>query len=108
MKFTKKQVNEILEKVMDAMKAADLGIENNHKFLHEVKMIREEHLLIDRRKSSLPEYASEIAFDFLNLHFSYKELMAKYHCSFRNLKMLLDELAESDERIAEEIELRKK
>ena len=108
MKYSKTHVNEILDQVFEAMKATELGIENNHKFIKEIDLIREEHLLIDRRKSALPEYASEIVFDFLNLHLSYKELMEKYHCSFRNLRAVLYELAESDERVYEEIELRRK
>lgn len=108
MKYSKKHVNEILDQVFNSMKATGLGIENNHNFVKDLELIREEHLLVDRRKSALPEYASEIAHDFLNLHLSYKELMEKYHCSFRNLRSVLFELAEDDERIYNEIELRRK
>jgi hypothetical protein len=107
MKYSKKHVNEILDQVITAANEA-IELEDPFKLDKEVELIREEHLLVDQRKSALPEYASEIIFDFIKLQFSYKELMEKYHCSFRNLRSLLFELAEDDERIYDEIELRRK
>ena len=107
MRYSKTHVNEILDQVFKAMRETDLGIENNNHFVKELELIREEHLLVDRRKSSLPEYTSLILHDFMERKFSYKELTEKYHCSKRTVRSLLFECAESDERVYNEIEARR-
>ena len=108
MRYTKTQVNTVVDRVVKAMEATDLGIENSHVFQKQLEDIKEEYWLIDRRKTSLPEYTSEILFDFMELKLSYKELMAKYHCSFRSLKVVLDGCADGDDRVMDEIEARSK
>ena len=107
MRYSKAQVNEIVNKILDAVKATDLGAENNADFQYRLEMIREEHLLVDRRKSSIPEYRNDILRDFMDVKRSYKDIMRKYKCSMRTLRSLLDECAEDDPRVAEEIELRR-
>jgi len=101
MKYSKKHVNEIVDQVLDVVVNANAWPEK------ELELIREEHLLIDRRKSSIPEYRSDILRDFMKLKLSYKELMKKYHCSMRTVRGLLIECAEDDERIAAEMEYRR-
>ena len=107
MRYSKTHVNDILDQVYAAMRETELGVENNHVFIQELEMIREEHLLVDRRKSALPEYTSDVLHDFMELKLSYKELMAKYHCSMRTVQGLLLECAENDERVYNEIEMRR-
>ena len=107
MRYGKRQVNEILDKVLDAAKTA-IAEQNQYYLEKQVELIREEHLLVDRRKSALSEYTADILFDFLTLKMSYKELMEKYHCSFRNLRNVLDECAENDVAVADEMQLRRK
>jgi hypothetical protein len=107
MRYSKKQVNKIIDRVISAAHAAELGLEHNVKFEKRVELIREEHLLIDRRVSALPEYTTSIVSDFLELKLSYKDLMEKYHCSGRNLRGLLMECGESDDRVWREIESRR-
>ena len=107
MRYGKKQVNKIIDRIMSAAYATELGLENNHNFENELEMIKEEYLLIDRRVSSLPEYTSNIVADFIEFKLSYKDIMDKYHCSQRSLRSLLWDCADSDDRVAQEIELRR-
>ncbi len=102
MKYSKKHVNEIIDQVIKVLEVHPLAGEEK-----EIELIREEHLLIDRRISSIPEYRSDILRDFMTLKLSYKELMRKYHCSERTVKKLLMECAEDDERVYAEIEFRR-
>jgi len=106
MRYSKTHVNEILALVAGAINDA-----NPHdEFLmpsYEIEIIKEEHLLIDRRISSLPEYTTEVLKDFMSNKYSYKELMKKYHCSMRTVKSLLLSCAENDERVYHEIEIRR-
>jgi len=106
MRYSKKHVNEILEQVLELY--ANLPEVPHYEISQQISMIKEEHLLIDRRVSALPEYASNILEDFMVGLMSYKDLMKKYHCSMRSLKSLLLECAESDERVYDEIDLRRK
>lgn len=108
MRYGKKQVNKIIDRILSAAYATELGLENSVKFEHELEMIKEEHLLIDRRVSSLPEYTTEIVQDFIDYKLSYKDIMLKYKCSQRNLRGLLAECADNDERVWQEIELRRR
>jgi len=101
MKYSKKHVNEIVDQVISIMKADPLDMD------HQLEMIMEEHMLIDRRLSSTPEYRSEILYDFMFHKLSYKEIMKKWHCSMRTVKSLLMECAEADERVYTEIEFRR-
>ena len=105
MRYSKKHVNEIITEVIKALE--EFNGESCYEELKEIELIREEHLLIDRRTSSLPEYRSDVLRDFMELKFSYKELMMKYHCSMRTVRSLLMECAENDERVYNEIELRR-
>ncbi len=107
MRYGKNRVNIIIDAILKAAYKTGLGLENNVKFEKRVEMIREEYELIDRRISSLPEYTSNILKDFLELRLSYKDLMLKYHCSERNLKGLLLECAESDDRVWHEMDVRR-
>ena len=107
MRYGKHKVNEIINTILEAAYKTGLGLEHNIKFEKRVEMIREEHELVDRRVSSLPEYISDILKDFLELRLSYKDMMLKYHCSERNLKGLLLECAESDDRVWNEIDERR-
>ena len=103
MRYSKKHVNEILDQVIEAVKSKfDYPTIDS-----QIEMIREEHLLVDRRKSSIPEYRTDILRDFMQLKLSYKDLMKKYHCSMRTVKSLLLECAETDERVYNEIEYRR-
>jgi len=105
MRYSKKHVNEIIEQIMNELNFQGCCDEaGNEKAL---ELIREEHLLIDRRISSLPEYRSDILRDFMVLKLSYKDLMRTYHCSERTVKALLMECAEDDERVYAEIEFRR-
>lgn len=108
MRYAKQTVNKIVNRVIDAFKSADLGIENNHHVMEKIELIREEFQLVDRRTSSLEEYTTEIVYDFMKNQFSYKELMKKYHCSFYLLMKVLEDCAESDPRVAKEIDFRRK
>jgi len=105
MRYSKKHVNEIIDQIMKAVEEAA----QQEVFVSDsaIELIREEHLLIDRRLSSIPEYRSDILRDFMSLKLSYKELMSKYHCSERTVKKLLMECAEDDERVYAEIEFRR-
>ena len=107
MRYSKKHVNKIIELILDKAFSHELGLEHSIKFDKEVSLIKEEHLLIDRRLSSLPEYATAIVKDFLERGLSYKSIMVKYHCSQRSLISLLDECAENDDRVRSEIEDRR-
>jgi len=102
MRYSKTHVNEIIDKVVKATYQYKYITE----FLPQLELIKEEHLLIDRRLSSLPEYATDVVRDFMETGLSYKELMRKYHCSERTVKLLLNECAEGDERIQQELDLR--
>ena len=104
MRYSKTHVNEIVDQILNVI--SDLSMEIPT-FEKEIELIKEEHLLIDRRKSSIPEYRAEILRDFMELKFSYKELMKKYHCSMRTVRSLLLECAEDDPRVYEEIEFRR-
>ena len=104
MRYSKKHVNEIIDQVVKAFEEVNgLSYEEEKA----VDLIKEEHLLIDRRISSLPEYKTEVVRDFMETSLSYKELMKKYHCSMRTVKALLLKCAENDERVYDEIELRR-
>ncbi len=105
MRYSKKHVNEIINEVVKALE--EFNGESCYEELKEIELIREEHLLIDRRLSSIPEYRSDILRDFMTLKLSYKELMRKYHCSERTVKKLLLECAEDDERVYAEIDFRR-
>jgi len=105
MRYSKTHVNEIVDQVIEVYGILP-GIDQTEAE-HQIEMIREEHMLIDRRKSSIPEYRAEILRDFMKFKLSYKELMAKYHCSMRTVKSLLLECADEDERVYEEIEWRR-
>lgn len=107
MRYTKTKVNKIIDRIIDAVSESDSAVGNDIKLLSKISMIKEEYLLVDRRVSSLPEYTSEIIHDFINNQHSYKELMKKYHCSFRTLMVTLNDGAVSDDRIRDEIELRR-
>lgn len=107
MRYSKKHVNEIVAEVLNQVSHL-LESNNPGEFDQQIELIREEHLLIDRRVTSLPEYATDVVRDFLELGLSYKELMAKYHCSMRTLKKLLYECSESDQRVYNEIEMRRR
>ncbi len=106
MRYSKTHVNEIIDQVVEAAIKEELGVEFGD-FPKNLELIREEHLLIDRRKSSIPEYQTDIIHDFMTLKFSYKELMKKYHCSMRTVRTLLMECGEDDPRIWAEIEYRR-
>jgi len=103
-RYSKTHVNEIIDQVMEAMPIPEVDA---HIFENQLMLIREEHLLVDRRKSSIPEYQTDIIYDFMTLKFSYKELMKKYHCSMRTVRTLLMECGEDDPRIWAEIEYRR-
>ena len=105
MRYSKKHVNEIVDAVVEAFSEIPMDRYNAER---QVELIREEHLLVDRRTTSLPEYASEVVHDFVELKLAYKELMSKYKCSMRTLKKLLHECSESDPRVYEEIEYRRR
>ena len=111
MRYSKTHVNEIVFAVIKAYQEAVLNqVEIDQTIAwpnEEIDLIKEEHLLIDRRKSSIPEYRAEILRDFMELKFSYKELMDKYHCSMRTVKSLLLECAEDDVRVYNEMEFRR-
>ena len=105
MRFGKKTVNKIIDRVVAA---ANCSVNfDSCAFEKEVETIREEYLLVDRRISSLPEYTSNIVADFLDFKLSYKDIMEKYHCSQRSLRSLLWDCADADDRVAKEIELRR-
>ncbi len=107
MRYGKREVNMIIDQMVVAARMAGKEVvEFDTKFEHTVDMIREQHKLIDRRISSLPEYTTEIIIDFLEKELSYKELMRKYHCSERTLKTLLHGAALVDDRVKAEVELR--
>lgn len=101
MRYSKKHVNEIVDQIL---RECEVELDTHYE---SIELIREEHLLIDRRKSSIPEYRSDILRDFMQLKLSYKDLMKKYHCSMRTVKSLLMECAETDERVWAEIEYRR-
>ena len=101
MRYSKTHVNEIVDQILNECHI-DIQLYGGA-----IVLIREEHRLIDRRKSSIPEYRNEILRDFMELKFSYKELMGKYHCSMRTVRSLLLECAEDDERVYNEIEQRR-
>ncbi len=101
MKYSKKKVNIIIDQIINC-----IGIEHIIGIENELDFIREEHLLIDRRVSSINEYVGEIIVDFLELKYSYKELMKKYHCSMRTIRSLLIGAAHNDERVKAEIQFR--
>ncbi len=107
MRYGKMHVMRIIDQVVAAAESAELGIENSAKFQTALELIKEEHLLIDRRTTSLPEYRTNILMDFMDIRMSYKDIMAKYHCSMDTLKKLLIECGENDDRILEEMESRK-
>jgi hypothetical protein len=107
MRYGKKKVNKILNEVLAAVYSTELGVEHNHKFLTMLELIKEEHLLVDRRVSSLPEYTTAIIIDFIEYKLSYKDIMKKYHCSQRSLIGLLVDCAEGDGRVRAEIEFRR-
>jgi len=107
MRFGKKQVNNIIDQVVEAVNKRYAESEHDYELETSIKLIREEHLLIDRRVSSLPEYTTSIVKDFLELKLSYKDIMLKYHCSQRSLRGLLAECADSDDRVWKEIESRR-
>lgn len=107
MRYTKTQVRGIVDEVVRAMEGAELGIENNTHFQRELELIKEAHLLIDRRLSPLAEYRTDVLRDFMETRLSYKDIMRKYHASLQTIKTLLAECAENDERVNEEIEARK-
>lgn len=107
MRYSKTHVNEIVNKVIELAEETQLGIENSLTFQRDLELLKEEHLLIDRRKSSIPTYRTEILRDFMEFKLSYKELMTKYHCSMRTVKSLLLECAEDDQRVYDEIEYRR-
>jgi len=100
-RYSKTHVNEIINQILNE---CDVEIDTYDKI---VLLIREEHLLVDRRKSSIPEYQTDIIHDFMILKFSYKELMKRYHCSLRTVRTLLMECGEDDPRIWAEIEYRR-
>jgi hypothetical protein len=104
-RYSKKHVNEIIDQIVYNLLSDEI---DTYKIQEAVTLVKEEHKLIDRRTSALPEYASEVVHDFMKRQMAYKELMKKYHCSFRTLNTLLLECAESDPRIYEEMELRRK
>ena len=108
MRYSKTHVNEIIDQVLNKANESFIAGFNPVAFDNDIRLIREEHLLVDRRVSSLPEYTADILSDFMKLSLSYKELMAKYHCSFRTLRAVLLEAAEQDQRVYDEIELRRK
>ncbi len=107
MRYSKTHVNEIVHLVINAADRIAPALSTDATFQHDLELIREAHLLIDRRTSSIPEYRSEIIRDFMELKLSYKELMKKYHCSMRTVRSLLLECAEDDERIYNEMEFRR-
>jgi len=107
MRYGKREVNMIVDQLTVAARMSGKDVvEFDVKFEHQVEMIREQHKLIDRRSSSLPEYTTEIMIDFLDKELTYKELMHKYHCSERTLKTLLHGAALVDDRVKDEIWLR--
>ena len=106
MRYSKTQVNEIVDQVMGAAHD-NFDTDLDDGFAAAVDLIREEHLLVDRRLSSIPEYLNDIVFDFVTLKLSYKELMAKYHCSMRTVRSLLMEESESNEQVAAELKYRR-
>lgn len=103
MRYSKTHVNEIIDQAVEAYQRA----KTMSAFAKELELIREEHLLVDRRKSALPAYTADVLHDFMELKLSYKELMVKYHCSMRTVRGLLLECAENDERVYNEIEIRR-
>ena len=107
MRYSKTHVNEIVLQIRMAIYQHIPEAQSNADINKEIELISEEHLLIDRRKSSTPEYRTEIVHDFLVLKYSYKDLMKKYHCSMRTVKSLLMECAEDDVRVYNEIEFRR-
>ena len=108
MRYGKKHVNEIINRILKAAEDTGLGVENNFKFGKELELIKEEFMLVDRRVSSLPEYTSNIVRDFVEFKLSYKDIMEKYHCSQRNLRGLLMDCADGDDRVWKEIVSRRK
>jgi len=108
MRYSKTHVNEILDQVINAVHDRYAETEMQDLALADaIGLIREEHLLVDRRKSSIPEYTNEIVFDFVTLKLSYKELMAKYHCSMRTVRSLLIAEAEHNDHVEAELEYRR-
>jgi len=107
MKYSKKHVNEIVDEILNLTIQVLQKSIDTYEFDKEVALLREEHLLVDRRMSSAPEYSSAIIRDFMEFKLSYKDIMKKYHCSMRTLKSLLLECAENDERLYMEIESRR-
>jgi hypothetical protein len=105
MRYSKRHVNEIVDSVMEVF--INLPDVDQYDCERKIELIKEEHLLVDRRVSSLPEYATSVVKDFMELKLSYKELMAKYHCSLRTLQRLLLECSENDQRIYDEMEFRR-
>lgn len=101
MRYSKTHVNEIVDAIIVILKSDRMDCD------HQINLIKEEHRLIDRRLSSTPEYRTEIVHDFLELKYSYKDLMKKYHCSMRTVRSLLLDCAEDDERVYNEIEFRR-
>jgi hypothetical protein len=106
MRYTKTQVNGIINEILYIAYKTGLGLENSIHFTRDLELIKEQHLLIDRRKSAIPEYRSEILRDFMEFRMSYKDIMNKYHCSERTVKALLQECAEEDGRVMKEMEFR--
>jgi len=102
MRYSKTHVNEIIDQILNSIDDDSFSVPWD-----EIELIREEHRLVDRRKSSIPTYRTEIVRDFMEFKLSYKELMAKYHCSQRTMRSLLLECAEDDERVYAEMELRR-
>lgn len=102
MRYSKQIVNEIISRVRAYLKNDPEHAEKN------IQLLREEYQLVDRRKSALPAFASNVVHDLLVNCMPYKGLMQKYHCSHRTLMKLLNDCAESDDRVAIEMENRRK
>ena len=108
MRYGKNKVTMITDEVVATAIRHCPDLADSVEFEREIMLLKEEYELVDRRISALPEYATAVVEDFLEFKLSYKDMMLKYHCSARNLISLLDDCAESDDRVKVEIEARRK
>ena len=106
MRYNKGRVNAIIDDIIEAAAAVSPEFQYDPRFTSKLSEIKESHFLVDQRTSALPEYSSNVVHDLTINYLSYRDIMAKYKCSFATLMTLLEDVAESDERVKYEMEQR--
>ena len=108
MRYSKTQVNEIIDKLRDRAQASFDRYWSDVDFEYQIDLIKEEYGLIDKRTRDFDFQLSEIIEDFVSMRLTYKEIAKKYHTSEKNIRRMLNESADDDERIYYEMEYRSK